>query len=89
MSDRRPIGDLDMLNQRLACLIEDLDMLYWRHRHAYSETHWRPTCPIGEPPETDMPDQRPIGMWMSLICLQSSMSVSDGECQLPMGHVGL
>ena len=36
-------------------------------RHAWSETHWRPTCLIGDQSETDMPDRRPIGDRHSLL----------------------
>ena len=60
MPDRRPIGDLKRPNRRPTCPIKD--------RHAASKTdmaHQRRTCPIkcqpmGDPPETDMSDQRPI-----------------------------
>ena len=27
------------------------------------KTHWRPTCLIGDPSKTDMPDRRPIWNW--------------------------
>ena len=30
-------------------------------QHDSLETHWRPTCLIGDPTETNMSDQRPIG----------------------------
>ena len=74
------------------CLNRDLDML-----------NRRLTCLIGEPPETDMPDWRPrhassetdrhVGFrWVTNeTCrgFRSDMSVTDGECQLPLGHVGL
>ena len=41
--------------------IEDPYETHWRHRHAWSKTHRRTTCPIGDwhvcgdPSETDMP----------------------------------
>ena len=85
MPDWRPIGDLNMLHQRLACLIGDLDMLHWRHQHAYSETHWKPTYLIGEPQETHMPDRRPIGDLNMLHWRPTGMLFSDGS---PIGHVG-
>ena len=44
--------------------IGDLSKTYRRpigDRHACSETHRRPTCLIGDPSDTDMPDRRPFG----------------------------
>ena len=45
-----------------------------------SETHRRLTCLIEELSETNMPDQKTIG--------DLGISVSDGACRYPMGHVG-
>ena len=49
MPDRKPIKDLDILRRRPTCLIGDpskTSTCFTGHRHAWSETHRRPTCPI-------------------------------------------
>ena len=39
--------------------IGDLSETYWRPIVDLAETHQRPTCFIGDPLETDIPDRRP------------------------------
>ena len=61
---RRPIKDPSETYPKPTYLFGDLDMLHRRltwsigGRHAWLDTHQRPTCPIGDhhaPLETDMP----------------------------------
>ena len=88
MPDWRPIGDHDMLHQRLTCLIGDQSetlTCFIEDQQASSKTHWRPTCLIREPPETDMPDWRPIGDLNMLHRRRTGMSVSNGAYRFKMG----
>ena len=57
-------------------------------RHAGSENRQRPTCLIGDPSVTNMPDQRPT---LCKICISygSGIWVSNEACRSLIRHVGL
>ena len=95
---RRPMGDLDMLHRRHQHYSLETDMPDWRPRHASSETHLKPTCPIVDQHTClirdiyvcKKSDCTPQACWspMSLhryVSLWWGMSVTAGACRSRMG----